>query len=58
MKKFRLAITFFVSTVFLSFPSVAQPTIAANGIRNSASYALPGLPNSGMGQGSIFVIFG
>ncbi|OFW09468.1 MAG: hypothetical protein A3H27_02380 [Acidobacteria bacterium RIFCSPLOWO2_02_FULL_59_13] len=35
-----------------------QPSIASNGILNGASYALPGLPNAGIAQGSIFVIFG
>ena len=35
-----------------------QPAIAQNGIRNAASYALPGLPNYGVAQGSIFVVFG
>lgn len=47
---------------FLAFrPAAGQaqvPTIAANGIRNGASYALPGLPNARIAQGSIFVIFG
>jgi uncharacterized protein (TIGR03437 family) len=34
----------------------AQPTISSIG--NSATYLPPGLPNSGIAQGSIFVIFG
>src|SRR5262249_10164477 len=34
------------------------PTIAANGVRNGASYSVPGLPNSSIAQGSIMVIFG
>src|SRR5262245_35496918 len=34
------------------------PTIAANGIRNGGSYALPSLPNGSVAQGSIIVIFG
>lgn len=46
-------------TLALSSQGQAQvPTIAANGIRNGASYALPGMPNAGIAQGSIFVIFG
>jgi hypothetical protein len=36
----------------------AVPTIASNGIRNGASYALPGLPNAGIAQGAVFVGFG
>ena len=36
----------------------AQPTIAANGVRNSGSYAFPALPNGSIAQGSIFVVFG
>lgn len=36
----------------------AQPSINNNGILNVASYALPGLPNASIAQGSIFVIFG
>ncbi|MFB3776279.1 MAG: hypothetical protein ACE141_01675 [Bryobacteraceae bacterium] len=33
-----------------------EPVIDA--VMNSASYALPGMPNSGIAQGSMFVIFG
>jgi uncharacterized protein (TIGR03437 family) len=36
----------------------AQPAINANGIVNSASYLAPGLPGSGIAQGSIFTISG
>lgn len=36
----------------------AQPSINTNGIVNVASYAVVGLPNSSIAQGSIFVIFG
>ncbi len=38
--------------------AAAQPTISAGGILNGASYALPGLPNSGIAQGAIFIVFG
>ncbi len=34
------------------------PVIGAGGILNGASYALEGLPNSGIAQGSIFIVFG
>src|SRR4029077_18238145 len=36
----------------------AAPTIAALGIKNSASYAYPGFPNGSIAQGSLFVVFG
>ena len=35
-----------------------QPSVAANGIFNAASYAYIGLPNSSIAQGSIFTLFG
>jgi uncharacterized protein (TIGR03437 family) len=41
-----------------SIPVLAQPTIAAPGAESSATYFPPGLPNSGIAQGSIFVMFG
>lgn len=36
----------------------AAPTIAAQGVKNAASYADPQLPNGSIAQGSIFNIFG
>jgi uncharacterized protein (TIGR03437 family) len=39
-------------------PAGAQPIINANAIVNSASYLAPGLPGSGIAQGSIFTISG
>ncbi len=44
----------------MAFASIAaaQPTVAAGGILNAASYAFNGLPGSGIAQGSIFVVFG
>ncbi|MBI4464977.1 MAG: hypothetical protein HY647_09760 [Acidobacteria bacterium] len=47
-----------VLVVVLVSPALAQPSIAQNGVLNGASYALPGLPNAGIAQGSIFIIFG
>lgn len=44
--------------VLLPEAAIAQPVIASSGILNGASYALPGLPNSGIAQGSIFIVFG
>jgi uncharacterized protein (TIGR03437 family) len=38
--------------------ATAQPKINTNGIVNVASYAVAGLPDSSIAQGSIFVIFG
>ena len=57
MKQHSILIAFAFAALY-SYPAVAQPAIAANGVRNSASYALPPLPNSGIAQGSIFVVFG
>jgi len=37
-------------------PAVAQPTVG--GILNNYSYTLPGLPNYGIAQGSIFALYG
>src|SRR5262245_31897425 len=46
--------------ILLSVPaaSAQQPTIIADGVRNGASYALGGMPNAAIAQGSIMVIFG
>jgi len=55
--KFLRAITLLVCPGIASIQA-AVPTIASLGVRNSASYSLPGLPNAGIAQGSIFVIFG
>jgi len=38
--------------------AAAQPVVNEGGVLNAASYALPGLPNYGVAQGSIFVVFG
>lgn len=39
--------------------ALAQPVIrTGNGVLNSASYLTPGLPASGIAQGSLFVVFG
>ncbi len=40
----------------LALPAGAAPEIRA--ILNAASYAQPGMPNSGIARGSIFVVFG
>lgn len=44
--------------VVFSAVASAQPAINTNGIVNAASYALVGLPNASIAQGSIFAIFG
>lgn len=36
----------------------AAPVVNPGGVLNSASYALDGMPNSGVAQGSLFVVFG
>ncbi len=50
----------FLTVILLSVPSVfaANPAIAANGVKNAASYADPALPNGAIAQGSIFDVFG
>ncbi|MBI2819546.1 MAG: hypothetical protein HYX73_06170, partial [Acidobacteria bacterium] len=48
-------------TLLVTLPIAAnaqQPSIDADGIRNGASYALSGMPNAGIAQGSIFIVFG
>lgn len=50
----RFAIALVVSSVV----ALAQPQIALDGVRNSASYTPQGFLNAGIAQGSIFVIFG
>ena len=46
-------------TALLSVSAQAQtPTIGADGILNAGSFAVAGLPNAGIAQGSIFSIFG
>ena len=46
------------SAALLPGGAAAQPVVAALGIRNGASYAVPGLPNAAIAQGSIFIVFG
>src|ERR1041384_1074596 len=41
-----------------AFAVSAAPSVAANGVKNSASYANSSFPNGGIAQGSIFVVFG
>lgn len=36
----------------------AQPSINPGGVVNAASYIRPGFPNSGIAQGSLFIVFG
>jgi len=38
--------------------AAAQPVVDGGGVVNAASYALTGLPNSSIAQGSIFSVFG
>lgn len=45
-----------VFALLCTLQAAAQPTISSIG--SSATYLPPGLPNSGIAQGSIFVIFG
>jgi uncharacterized protein (TIGR03437 family) len=56
MKQFLSLLTAVIALA--AIPAAAQPVIASLGVRNSASYTLPGLPNSGVAQGSLFIVFG
>jgi uncharacterized protein (TIGR03437 family) len=53
-------IALFFALVLPIAPKVfaANPAIAANGVKNAASYADPALPNGAIAQGSIFNVFG
>ncbi|HWB86575.1 MAG TPA: hypothetical protein VG675_20700 [Bryobacteraceae bacterium] len=42
----------------LSAQGLIEPFIVPNGVENAASYTGPGFPNSGIAQGSLFLIFG
>ena len=54
----RIALLFAFAAVMSLTARAQTPTIAADGVRNGASYTISGLPNSGIAQGSIMVIFG
>ena len=59
MKRFLALFCLLALTVLAAIPAHAQtPTIIPDGVRNGASYSLTGMPNSGIAQGSIMVIFG
>ena len=49
----RLLVVSFLSTAI----ALAQPVIGGQAV-NSASYRTPGMPGSGVAQGSIFIVFG
>src|SRR5690349_9607182 len=53
----NMALTVVLSAVFAAV-ATAQPTIGTGGVLNAASNALPGLPNSAIAQGSIFLVYG
>jgi len=48
----------FAYLIFAALAAFAQPRIAPDGVRNSASYAPAGFLDSGIAQGSLFVIQG
>src|SRR3990172_7314951 len=59
MSQIRILFCWSVLLGLLPAASFAQqPTIAPSGVLNGASYALPGMPNAGIAQGSIFIVFG
>jgi uncharacterized protein (TIGR03437 family) len=48
-----------LATCLVSLPAFsAAPSIAAQGVKNAASYADPQMPNGSIAQGSIFNVFG
>ena len=47
-----------VGITLLAGAAAAQPVIGSGGILNAASYSLSGLPNAGIAQGSMFLVFG
>ena len=49
-------LAYFSLCAFCGAAVLAQPVV--NAVENNYSYVLPGLPNYGIAQGSIFVIFG
>ncbi len=53
-----LGIRSFGLAFLLTASAFAQVTISRGGVVNAATFAIPGLPNSGIAQGSIFTIFG
>jgi len=53
----KMLLTAVLSAGFVAV-AAAQPVIGTGGVLNAASYALAGLPNSAIAQGSIFLVFG
>src|SRR5579863_6646657 len=51
-------ILFVAAGILAAVPTVAAPSIAAQGVKNAASFSDPRLPNGSVAQGSIFNIFG
>jgi len=47
-----------LSALLAASCAFAQPAISSSEVVNSASYLVQGMPGSGIGQGSIFTIFG
>jgi len=58
MKQLSSVLMAMAVVTVISPRAFAQPVIASLGVRNAASYTLPGLPNSGVAQGSLFIVFG
>ena len=55
MKHFVLALGVLLLVCVSAY---GQPVVNEGGVLNAASYALPGLPHSGIAQGSLFVVTG
>ena len=54
----RIGIILGVSLFLATAAFAQQPTIGKGGVVNAASFALDGLPNSGIPQGGMFSVFG
>ena len=54
----KLTIAFLSVLTLGAAMAEAQPVVNSCGVLNVASYAIPGLPNSSISQGSVFAIFG
>jgi uncharacterized protein (TIGR03437 family) len=54
----RISITLGVSLCLATAAFAQTPSIFNGGVVNAASYAIAGLPNSGIAQGGMFIVFG
>src|SRR5437870_1195607 len=48
----------FLGFLMMTTAAFGAPVVSQGGVVNAGSYALAGLPNSAIAQGSIFIVFG